>query len=147
MDTVNRRSFLTGLGALVGIVAAEPVRRFWAVGASLSRPETQPFTLSGWVAGDIPLPPDWNAWNKANPLTFELPYFSREPGELDGDYSMRIKSQRPAPGWDYATVVTFDPGQSRVISGPRFITDHGDAYRETAAAIDSALSGMAEFRT
>ncbi len=37
MAIVTRRSFLTGLGAAVGIVAAEPIRRYWAVGADLSR--------------------------------------------------------------------------------------------------------------
>lgn len=36
---LTRRSFLTGLGAAVGIVAAEPVRRIWVVGAQLSRPD------------------------------------------------------------------------------------------------------------
>ncbi len=36
--TMNRRSFLTGLGAALGLVAVEPVRRYWAVGAALEGP-------------------------------------------------------------------------------------------------------------
>ncbi len=38
---MNRRSFLTLLAGGAGIVAAAPVRRFWAVGATLER---LPFT-------------------------------------------------------------------------------------------------------
>ena len=33
----TRRSFITGLGAAVGLVVAEPVRRYWAVGEQLSK--------------------------------------------------------------------------------------------------------------
>lgn len=35
---LTRRTFLTSVGAAVGLVAAEPVRRYWQVGASLSAP-------------------------------------------------------------------------------------------------------------
>ncbi len=42
---LNRRRFLTGLGATLGLVAAEPVRRYWAVGATLAKPLG--YTLAG----------------------------------------------------------------------------------------------------
>ncbi len=40
---VNRRDFLTGLGAAIGLIAMpEPVSRIWAVGADLSRKPYSP---------------------------------------------------------------------------------------------------------
>ncbi len=43
---LSRRNFLTGLAASVGLVAAEPVRRYWQVGAALSEPNTYRTALS-----------------------------------------------------------------------------------------------------
>ena len=43
----TRRNFLRGLAAATGLVAAEPVRRIWQVGANLSRTESGVITSTG----------------------------------------------------------------------------------------------------
>lgn len=157
---MNRRGFITGLGAMVGLVVAEPVRRIWAVGANLSRSKTYEWdsielTLNGQkFIADGPLQFSREPWGARypngsfvadgipNPLTFELPQFTREPGELDGDYALRIKSQLPAPFDPRAPIIADDPGPMIVVRetyeavthGPlpatyRFVTDHGDVFK------------------
>lgn len=49
---MNRRSFLTLLAGGAGIVAAAPVRRYWAVGATLERGIAKP-TLSPFMGMDL----------------------------------------------------------------------------------------------
>lgn len=111
---------------MVGLVVAEPVRRFWAVGANLSRVEP-PQTFFGHDAG---YPGSQTGPYFFTPTPFDQSKAdAQDPGGWDKILKARnIFADDPGPMivmWETYEAVTHGPMPCTY----RFITDHGDTFK------------------
>ncbi len=114
---MNRRNFILGLGAAAGLVAVEPVRRIWAVGAKLERPATcqvLSVRLNGVEYATIP---GTFSWGLA-----KSPGVVKDTGETDAEFIDRVVAEYPAPKKvvaDYRPTVTPESIKAQMVEQMR----------------------------